>query len=289
MSKIIKSYKAGWAASLNSKRMISLIYLSYLVLALLLILPFYSLFNSVAGTSLLPESLSKGFDATAFGEFLRDGGQAFKFYLKGLLPWMILFLFLGVFFQGGILSWISNARGKFSSRRFMAQCVSYFWPFAKTCFYTLIIQLVFVVLVYLPISLLLGRENLTDDYIGKTVIIGIAIHIILLIYGTMVAEFTRFFLFRSGSRKVLKSLWKAIKFSLRKIFKLFGLFLLWSLIPLGLFILFYFVRINWNIDNGLMVLLLFIVQQLFVWFRFLLKIQKTSIFYKYLVTVAPSA
>ena len=260
-----------------------------MALALLLVLPFYGLFNSVAGTSLLPDELVKGFDATAFGEFLRDGGQAFKVYLKGLFPWLILFLALGVFFQGGIIAWISNNRGRFSTKRFFNQCVAYFWPFAKTCFYTLIIQVLFAVLVYLPISIILGGDNLADDYIGKTVIVGIAIHIILIVYGTMIAEYTRFFIYRSGNKKVLKSLWKAIKFTFKKIFKLFGMYLMWVVVPLVLFIAFYFIRINWNIDNGLMILFLFLFQQVFVWLRFLLKIQKTSIFYKYLVLVAPAA
>lgn len=285
----IRSYKSGWAVSLNSKRMNSLVYIVYLVLALLLVLPFYSLFNSVAGTSLLPDELVKGFDATAFGEFLRDGGKAFKFYLKGMFPWLILFLVLGVFFQGGIISWISNDRGRFSSKLFLKRCVDYFWPFLKTCFYILIIQVIFAVLVYLPVTLIVGGENLTDDYIGKTVIVGIAIHLILIVYGTMVAEYTRFFIYRSGQRKVLKSLWKAIKFTFKRIFKLFGMYLMWVVIPLVLFIVFYLIRINWDIDSGLMILFLFLIQQVFIWLRFLLKIQKTSIFYKYLVLVAPAA
>ena len=286
--KIIKSYKSGWAVSLNSKRMTSLIYLVYLILALLLVLPFYGLFNSVAGASLLPDELLKDFDATAFGEFLRNGGAAFKFYLKGLFPWMILFLVLGVFFQGGIIFWVSNDRGRFSTKEFIGKCVAYFWPFAKTCFYTLIIQILFAVVVYLPVSIIVGRDNLADDYIGKTVIIGITIHLILLIYGTMIAEYTRFFIYRTGKTKVLKALWKAIKFTFKKIFKLSGMYLLWVVIPLALFIAFYFIRINWTVDSGLMILLLFLVQQVFVWLRFLLKIQKTSIFYKYLVLEAPS-
>jgi hypothetical protein len=260
-----------------------------LILALLLVIPFYRLFNSVAGASLLPDELLKGFDATAFGEFLRDGGQAFKFYLKGLFPWMILFLMLGVFFQGGIISWISNDRGRFSTKEFVSKCVTYFWAFTKTCFYTLIIQLLFAVLVYLPISLIIGRDNLTDEYIGKTLIVGVSIHLILLIYGTMIAEYTRFFIYRTGNKKVLKSLWKAIKFSLRRFLKLFGMYLMWMIIPLALFLGFYLIRNNWNVNNGLMILFLFLIQQVFIWLRFLLKIQKTSIFYKYLVLVAPTA
>ncbi len=289
MSNIFKSYKKGWTISLNSKRITSLIYLSYFSLAVLLVLPFYSLFSGVAGASMLPDGLLKDFDATVFGEFLRDGGQAFKFYIKALLPWMILFLVLGVFFQGGILSWVSNDRVRFSSRSFISQCLAYFWPFAKTCFYTLILQVLFAILVYLPVSILVGRENLSDDYIGKTIIAGVSIHLILLVYGTMVAEFTRFFIFRSGTKKVLRSLWKAIKFSFRKIIRLFGLYILWMIAPLALFVLFYFFRINWNVNNGLMILLLFLIQQLFVWSRFLLKIQKTSAYYKYLLLINPSA
>jgi len=282
--KILKSYTKGWAVSLNSKRMISLIYISYLILALLLVIPFYRLFVSVAGNSLLPDELISNFDATAFGEFLREGGKVFSFFLKALLPWLILFLVLGTFFQGGIISWISNPRGRFSSSSFINNCLRYFWPFIKTSFYTLIIQVIFGILVYLPLSLLVGRENLSDAYIGKTVMIAVAIHLLLLIWGTMIAEFTRFYIFLTGNRKVLKTIWKAFKFSLRKIIGLFGMYLMWVIVPLILFIALYWIRMHWTIDSGLMIFLLFIIQQLFVWLRFLLKIQKTGIFYRYLVS-----
>ncbi len=287
--KIIKAYSTGWTVSLNSKRMTSLVYISYLVLALLLVIPFYKLFVSVSGSSLLPDELISDFSATAFGEFLREGGLAFGFFLKALLPWLFLFLILGTFFQGGIISWISNDRGRFSSKTFIGDCLTYFWPFLKTSFYALIIQVIFAILVYLPVSILIGGDNLTDEYIGKTLIIGIAIHLLLLIWATMIAEYTRLFIYRSGKRKVLKSLWKAIKFSLRKIVKLFGMYFLWVVLPVALFIILYLIRMRWAIDTGLMVLLLFLVQQVFIWFRFLLKIQKTSIFYRYLVLVDPNA
>jgi len=287
--KIIKSYTAGWAISLNSKRLISLVYLSYLILALLLVIPFYKLFVSVTGNSILPDDLVQNFNATVFGDFMREGGKVFMFFLKAMLPWLILFLILGSFFQGGILYWISNPKGRFSSRMFIHNCVSYFWPFIKTTFYTLILQLILGIIVYLPVSLLVGRENLTDDYIGKTIIIAAAIHIVLLIWGTMIAEFTRFFIYRSGNRKVLKSIWKAIKFCIKRIFSLYSLYLMWVVLPLLLFLIFYLVRVNWAIDTGLMIFLLFLVQQLFIWLRFLLKIQKTSIFYHYLDLVSGNA
>ncbi len=289
MMKILKAYKSGWTVSLNSKRMTSLVYLSYLILALLLVIPFYRLFVSVAGSSLLPDDLIRGFSATALGEFMREGGKAFGFYLKALLPWMVLFLVLGTFFQGGIISWISNDRGRFSTKTFIGNCVAYFWPFLKTCFYTLIIQIIFAVLVYLPVSILIGGDNLTDAHIGKTLIFGIAIHLLLLIWGTMIAEYTRLFIYRSGKRKVLKSLWKAFKFTLRNIHRLFGMYIMWVILPLALFIALYLIRMRWTIDPGLMIFLLFLVQQVFIWVRFLLKIQKTSIFYRYLVLIVQKA
>lgn len=270
---------------MNSKRMTSLVYLSHLVLALLLIIPFYRLFVSVSGNSLLPNQLINDFDATSFGEFLRQGGKSFGFYLKGLLPWLLLFLLLSTFFQGGILFWISNPRGRFSSRGFLDNCLVFFWPFVKTLFYTLLIQIIFALIVYLSVSIIVGGDNLTDAYIGKTVIIGIAIHLVLLIWGTMIADFTRIFIFRTGKRHVLKSLWKAVKFSFKKIAKLFAIYFIWVIVPLLLFVVFYLIRTHWSIKTGLMVFLLFIVQQAFIWLRFLLKIQKTSIFYGYLILV----
>jgi len=105
----------------------------------------------------------------------------------------------------------------------------------------------------------------------------------------MIAEFTRFHIFRSGNRKVLKSLWKSLKFTIRRIGGLFGMYLVWVLLPLVLFICMYLLRKNWTIDTGLMIFLLFILQQVFIWLRFLLRIQKSSIFYRYLELVEGDA
>jgi hypothetical protein len=281
--RIIKSYKSGWEASLNSKALISYVYLIQLILALLLAIPFYKLFQSMAGYSLLPESLVSSFDATAMGELLRSGGKSLLFYIKGFTPWIILFVLLGVFFQGGIISWISNYRGRFSVSRFFGNCWTWFWPFFKTFIYSLLIQILIGVLVYLPVIMLVNRENLTDFYIGRTVIIGAAIHLVLLVWVTMVAEFTRLMLYRNSSGKVIKTLWKAIKFSIRRIFSLYGIYIIWMIIPAVLIVMYYFLRVNWGVDTALMVILLFIVQQVFVWLRIGLRIQKTGMFYGYLV------
>jgi len=287
--KTINSYKKGWTISLNSQRMISLVYVIYLILALLLVIPFYSLFNSMVGSSLLPDQLMDGFSATAFGELLRDGGKNLAFFTKAMAPWLVLFFLLGTFLQGGIIGWISNNQRRFSSKSFVYDCIAYFWPFLKTSFYSLIIQVIIAVLIYLPVSILIGRDNLSDAYIGRTIIPAVAIHLILLIWVTMVAEFTRFHIFRSGNRKVLKSLWKSIKFSLRRIGGLFGMYLVWVVLPLALIITMYFVRKNWIIDTGLMIFLLLILQQVFIWLRFFLRIQKSSMFYNYLELVEGNA
>jgi hypothetical protein len=103
----------------------------------------------------------------------------------------------------------------------------------------------------------------------------------------MIAEYTRFFIYRSGTKRVLKNLWKAVKFCIRRVLKVFALYILWMIVPIALIVIFYIVRVNWSIDTGLMVLLLFLVQQIFIWIRILLRIQKTGIFYRYLLLTAP--
>ncbi|TSA34144.1 MAG: hypothetical protein D4R64_12640, partial [Porphyromonadaceae bacterium] len=140
--KAISSFIYGFSATIKSFRMIVLIYLCYLVITLLLAIPFYGLFRSIAGNSQLPDSLMNGFDATAIRELLNNGGKAFGFYLKAFMPWIFIFLLFQVYLNGGIFSRVSNPRGKFTISLFHQHGRKYFWRYLKLVFYFLIIHLI---------------------------------------------------------------------------------------------------------------------------------------------------
>ncbi|MEA1877056.1 MAG: hypothetical protein U9N86_09325 [Bacteroidota bacterium] len=279
--KTLNSYKYSFSLSWRSKKLTSIVYLAYLIIALLLTIPFYKLFSSISEYSLLPANLLKGFDATAFGDLIRDSGKVFQVYFKGLLPWLIVFWLFGTFFYGGIIDWIANPKGSLRLRSFLDKSTKYFWRFLRIAFYILIVQVVFAFLIYLIPVILIGKEGMTDQYIVRTLTIGILIHLVFMITISLIADFTRFGLYQKSHHKVLREMWKSFKFVFRHLGSLWMIYLMWVIMPIALMVLFYFIRTSMNIDATGLIIGLFVIQQVFVWLRFCLRIQKQGMFFKY--------
>jgi hypothetical protein len=284
--KVIPSYLYGFSAALKSFRMIALIYLSYLGITLLLAFPFYFLFRSAAGNSQLPDSLMQGFDATAFRELLANGGKGFAFYLKGFLPWVFLFLLIQVYLNGGVLSWISNPRGKFSISSFHRHGRKYFWRFLKLTFYFLIIHLIIFLILYIPYGLVTGsQEALTDQQQIRPLVFLICGHAVLLVFILLLSDLVKSRLFEQDSRKVLKTLFSCLKMALRHFFSFYFLGLLLLVVPLLLIAGFYLFRSSFAVSTAGLILLMFLIQQLVVLLRVFLRVWRLAGVYRYYLKI----
>lgn len=281
--KAIKSYTHSFSIAWNSKKLTSLIYLLYLFLAILLTLPFYRLFSSISEYSLLPADLMKEFNATAFGDMIRDSGKVFQVYIKGFWPWLLVFWFLGTYLYGGIISWISNPKGRFNFRSFMDKCNKFFWKFLRIALYILIVQAVFAVLIYIIPVILVSREGITDEYMVRTMSIAIFIHLFFIISISLIADLTRYGVYRHGKNKLIKDIWRSVKYFIRNIASIWLMYLMWVLIPIALIILFVIIRKGFGMDTVGSIIMIFIMQQLFVWLRYYLRVQKQAMLFKFYI------
>jgi hypothetical protein len=271
--KAISSLKTGFNSALKSLRMVLFIYLSYLAIALLLAIPFYSLFRSAAGNSQLPDSLLNGFDATAIREILMSGGKYFAFYLKAFFPWIIAFLLFQVYLNGGIFSWIANPRGKFPVVLFHQHSSKYFWRFLKLSFYFLIINLIISLILYVPYALITGsKEGLTDAQTMRPFIIVISIHMLLLVFLFLLSDLVKSKIFLQDSRVVLKNMWRCFKLAIRHFFSFYFLGLLCLLLLVAIFAGFYLFRSSVPTDTSGMILLVFLVQQVMIFLQIFLRV-----------------
>ncbi len=266
------SYPKGFKIAFQSFRMIGLIYLSYLLIALLLAIPFYGLFRSATGNSMLPDSLMAGFDATVIREILHNGGKLFGFYLQSFWPWFFAFLGFQIFLNGGIFSWISNPRGKFSLAQFTRHGRKYFWRFLKLSLYILILNLIIGLIVYVPYALIiLTQTGLTDEQIVRPLVLLIGIHLLLLVFIFMLADLTKARIFEQDSRAVLKTMFKCLKVAFKHFFTFYILGILLLLTPLIVFAGYYFLRKAVSVDGSLMILLFLVVQQAVVFLRIFIR------------------
>lgn len=281
--KALKSYIYSFSLSWNSKKISSIIYLAYFCIALLLTIPFYKLFVSISEHSLLPANLLQDFDATAFGDLIRDSGKVFQVYFKGFLPWVIVFWLMGTLFYGGIIAWISNPNGTLRFRLFLDKCTQYFWRFVRLAFYMLVIQAIVALLIYVLPVIMIGKEGVTDQYIVRTISIGILIHLVFLITIRLIADFARFGLYQKNHHKVLKEIWISAKYVFRHLGSLWMIYMMWVIMPMVLVVIFYILRTTMTIDTTVLIVGLFVLQQIFIWLKISLRIQKQGMYYKYYI------
>jgi hypothetical protein len=284
--KAITSYLHGFATAARSLRMIAWIYLGYLIIALLLAIPFFGLFRMAAGNSLLPDSLLGGFDATAIREILADSGKAFAFYLEGFMPWIIAFLLFQVYLAGGSLSWISNPRGKFRLNGFHEHGLKFYWRFLKLTFYFVIIQIITALILYVPYILVTGSQTgLTDEAVVRPLVMIMAGHLILITFLLLWSDLVKSRLFEQDSRKVLKTMFRCLRMAVRRIFSFYFLGIILLLAPVALFAGFYLLRSSMVADTTGLIIVLFLVQQLMILARVYLRIWRLSSVYRFYLQI----
>lgn len=261
--------------------MVVLIYLGYLLIALLLAIPFYGLFRSIAANSQLPDSLMNGFDATAIRELLAGGGKALTFYLKAFMPWILAFLFFQVYLTGGIFSWVSNPGGKFRISLFNQHARAYFWRYLKLVVYFLIIHLVISLILYLPYALITGSQSgLTDQQIVRPLIFILCGHLVILVFLFLLADLVKSRLFEQDSRLVVKTIFRCLKTAFRNFFTFYFLGFLLLVIPLALSAAYFLVRSSILVNTTGWIVIVFVLQQMVIFLRVFLRIWRLAAAYR---------
>jgi hypothetical protein len=284
--KAISSYIHGLKTAVKSYRLALLIYLLYLLVALLVAIPFYGLFRSAAGDSMLTDGLMKGFDATILREMLSSQGDAFRFYLQALCPWIAAFALLQVYLTGGYFAWISNPRGRLSLAAFNRQAIRFFWRYLKLMFYFLVINLIVCLILYLPYILIIGQNSdLTDKQILNPLIWVAAIHLVLLLFIMLWSDLVKSYLYEQDSRKVFRGIFRAFRMAVRKFFSFWFLGILLLLAPVLLFGGYYLIRQAFLVDTLGLIVLVFILQQVFVLLRVFIRIWRLSSVYRFYLSI----
>ncbi len=273
--KFTKAFSAGFITAAKSKKMTTLIYAVTLLFALILAIPFHSVLRNQIGSSMAPELLFKHFDYTVFSDFMRTSGKALNPFF-GAAVWMgIFYLVFSVFFAGGVLNVISSPENKFSVKNFLEGCGVYFFRFLRLAVYMIFIYFILTAAAVMIISAVIalmyesGQNETALFYIFLT---GAIIFALLLIVFLAIADYAKIILYRTESKKVIKSIWLSIKFVFRHFFGAYILYVL-VLAALVLFFFLYFVLENSiGMSSALTVLMMFLVQQILIWLRTLVKI-----------------
>ena len=179
-------------------------------------------------------------------------------------------LLVSVFLTGGIVGYLLAEERKLSLSSFFADCGKWFWRFFRLTLYNIIVQLLVAAIVYVPMALILiGRfkGGANEPHLFYPVLLFILLHLLIAIYFLVIADYSRFMIVTTGSKKVLKQYWAALKFVSRRFFATYGLYLLLLSVPVITVYLYFKISGVMHVTSVLLILLMLLIQQLFIWLR----------------------
>ena len=267
---IFQAYIAGFKKTGRSLLMTTLIYAINLVLGIVVTIPFLGGLREGAGRSLSINNLLSGYDHTVILELLNNTSFHLRHFVQQGFWIAILYLFISIFLTGGILYTLSDSSYPFTLERFINGCRRFFLRFLKISAYALILELLIALLIILIFSFVI-RGSFTGRGSEKVIfylsVSGIGILSLFLVYILIIADYARFFLVKYDSNQVLRSLWESTRFVTRNIIFTYGLYLMLLVAPVILIYLFMLFSNIVEMGSGVAILLMFIVQQIFIWSR----------------------
>jgi hypothetical protein len=139
----------------------------------------------------------------------------------------------------------------------------------------MVVHLIIATVIYVPFAILVKittEQAATEKDIFFLFLPFGIFHLMVMAYLFTINNYAKFALVHNNSRKVLGSLWFAVKFVTRRFFSAYTLTLLLLIVPTLLFYSFMKIGGSMEMTSGLMILAVFIVQQIYVWLRVACKV-----------------
>lgn len=272
--KILKSYTAGFSRAIDSKKIVSIIYGITILFASIIAITLYSAVISKVGSRLELYKLLPDFNYTIYTDFMNNYGELIRPLAQMALWFGVLYFFFTVFFAGGILKTFEVSLVKSKAQTFFAGCAKYFFRFLRLGIYTLLIQLFFFITIAAVFSFVLGNasEASTEPQLFVIIVGWILIHLLFFILISLVSDYAKIILVKEDSKKVWSALYNGFIFAFRRIYLTLPLYILLIIIPLVLIVIYLLLDNIISTQNMLTVTIVFLMQQIFIWLRLLIKI-----------------
>ncbi|WP_338874627.1 hypothetical protein WBJ53_03315 [Spirosoma sp. SC4-14] len=260
--------------TLQSLRLLWLLYGITLVLGLVVALPFYTTLKIEDQNSLAFLKLLNGFDYTVYSDFMHRSQRVIS-PLFSAGRWLgLLYLFLSIFVAGGILLRFSQFKALFSVGAFLQGCSHYFGRFGRLFG----VSVLFVVVgggIWLVIGSLLAvllNDTLTERgqfWLGAGFFGLFALTVTLVL---CIGDYAKVLMFREDEQGAFRAFGRAARLVLRNLGRTYGVY--WLFIGIGtiLFGIYFLIDAAITMSNWLTILVMLIVQQSFIFARVLLKV-----------------
>lgn len=269
--KIFKALGSGFGRSLKAWKGIIILWFCFLVVVLLVIVPFKSTMNAGLGSSMITEKLRDGINIDVLG----DLGKGLPAIIGSLSAGVVLLILTGMllnsFLTGGLFNSLKGRADRFSTQEFSRSSAKYFWSFLGI---TLIISLLRSFLGILIISVPMGivssnAVNESSSYLAALIsgIIFLPVLVILI----LAADYARAWQVTNEKPACFRALGFGFGRTFRNFLSSFPMMLILLFIN-ALFILLVIALIGpWRPAKGGGVFLLFLLSQIMVFIKLILK------------------
>lgn len=262
---ILGSLRSGINRTWTGKRMLVPFYLVNLVSGLLIMIPFAYALNDFAGTSMMRQKLGESMDYDFLFEFLYYADSGLSAVQGMIMTVPFLYWLIALFLSGGALT-IFAKHEHYASPAFWGGAASYFGRILRLALLALPVLVALFCLRYLVnlFQLIFFGSDPYEYIVYWGAWIKMALGFIGLILFGLIFDYARIHLVLTDNRKTRKSLWQGARFAVKNLKYTLGLAFIIFLGGWSAIIVYYFGSNLFSAPGWLIVIVLFIWQQLYI-------------------------
>ena len=270
---VLSSIKSGFTKIWQNKPMVLIYYLANLLFGILLMLPFRTILSNFVGHSLIGDKLAGRLDMDFLFEFFKHNPNVIATYAGLLLIVPTVYWLFTLFLSSGAFSVFASGE-KYSANLFWGSAARYFGRFIRLVLLSIPLFAILFCLQFLWNAIeriLFGSDPY--QYIthwGGWIKVGLR-YISLILY-FLILDYARIHAVITDDPRMRISLWQGIKFAFGNFLKTFGLALLLFVVGIVALIIYNPIADLLHAPFSIMILLLFIWQQVYMVFRMVLKL-----------------
>ena len=257
----------------SNKRMVLVFYITNLIFGLVLMLPFRDALDNFVGRSLMGAELAGRFNMDFLFDFLKHNNNITSISQGMILIVPVIYWLLFLFLSGG--AFVVFASGdKYSSSVFWGGAAKYFGRFFRLVLWSIPVIAILFCLQFIETGfqrIFFGNDPYQYvNYWGGWIKFGLRAISILLI--GLVLDYARIHVILNDERKMRISLWHGIKFAFANIKQTFSLTSILFLVGVVTLVIYNPIANSLSAPNVFVILLLFILQQIYMFFRMMLRL-----------------
>ncbi|MFO7889674.1 MAG: hypothetical protein R6V04_04970 [bacterium] len=248
------------------KRLWIFLFLVELIIALILINPISSQFNEMFSNSLSADKILQGQGTNSIFEFMVHKAETIDIQKQIILFTGLLYLLITIFFNAGIISSLLEKRD-FRGAFFFQSGGHFFGRLLRLFFWSVPFYLITLILYSIlgKVFKLISGES--EPLIFIFFIVNFLILVFLFLFIKMVFDYTKIALVSEDKRSIIKTNFKTWKFVWKNKWKSLSLFYLIVFLFIILGVIYLSLSSLLHINTWIAIILLFILQQLFIFSR----------------------